>query len=1038
MNDGDPVFVVGDAVVKKTSRDIVGVITTPRFRQNGCWWYRVQFGGRRVAIIEDDLEAFKQAADLRSLVDGGVYASAAALSRRVTLAKLQSPLRDAIYSMNASRTQFHAYQFKPLLKLLGSDTLRLLIADEVGLGKTIEAGYILRELKARSDIDRVLIVCPASLRIKWRTEMALRFGERFDLFTAATFRNWLRDDQSAEGRTRLQGIISLQSLRTENLYTQLEENPLQLDLLIVDEAHHCRNSETHQHQAVRQLTLSSDAIAFLTATPLHIRNTDLYNLLKLLLPEEFDRPGVFEERLRVNQHIVHAETQLRTLDLGRLERAATHLKQASAYPDTFGFTRNRLYQETLSRLSTVDPESLPDLVELQEDLSRLNLISHVFTRTKKRDAYPDAATRDPKVLKVDFSEGERAIYDKVYSFCCEHYSAAIGNWAAQFPLMMLQRQMASSIPAMLQHYSEILQDASPDLVDGGIDDQEDDDDEERPSAGLLDIPGFPQLIRDCHALTDANIDSKVRVLMEVIPSAEKLVLFSYFRGTLRYLERQLTDAGVVCERIDGSVPYNPDNPAEDERSRRIARFRDPKAGVRVLLSSEVGSEGLDFQFCHTLVNWDLPWNPMVVEQRIGRLDRLGQKAKRITIINLSVPGTIEATILNRLYQRVGLFEGAIGPLEPILGDQIKQLTAELFQPNLTPQQQEELIQRRAMALQIRLQEEQALDAASGALLGQDQVFSDRMERVSRLGRYLTPLELEVFARDFLSTEHPECVLRSRYDGPQGRDAGAGCYWMHRSANLRNFVKTRTARLDDPLLLTFLAQYDAEKAVTFDPEVAFEQPTVDHLHNQHPLIKAIASFYADNPDRIPPASRLKLHTDMVVPGVYCFGLADVTEEGLQAGRSVWAEVYSIDREQTLPADKAEQLVHEMVTKGQDWEGFEGPPGPEAIAILDLLQEHIGQRLIDRKRDATRQNGARVDARLASLEASYRAKRRIREQQLAIQVERQNRRVIPLFEAQLARLDAEYEGRRRKLERGREVTVEHEMTAFGFVHIVPEEN
>jgi superfamily II DNA/RNA helicase len=126
--------------------------------------------------------------------------------------------------------------------------------------------------------------------------------------------------------------------------------------------------------------------------------------------------------------------------------------------------------------------------------------------------------------------------------------------------------------------------------------------------------------------------------------------------------------------ISGSFP-----PAE--REQRISGFREGR--YQILLSSEVGSEGLDFQFCHILFNYDLPWNPMVVEQRIGRLDRFGQMAERILIFNLSAPGTIEDEILNRLYRRINLFESYIGDLEAILGGEITSLTKDLFDPDLS-------------------------------------------------------------------------------------------------------------------------------------------------------------------------------------------------------------------------------------------------------------------------------------------------------------------------------------------------------------------
>src|SRR5262249_18850839 len=139
-------------------------------------YFRVNFNGRFKNLPGEDLRLFTGEVDPESLLRAGQFGDDATFKRRLTMSKLRRPLRDTIYSYKASRTEFHAYQFKPLLKFLASEKRRLLIADEVGLGKTIEAGYILQEERARFGIQRVLVVCPASLRLKWQNELWQRFG----------------------------------------------------------------------------------------------------------------------------------------------------------------------------------------------------------------------------------------------------------------------------------------------------------------------------------------------------------------------------------------------------------------------------------------------------------------------------------------------------------------------------------------------------------------------------------------------------------------------------------------------------------------------------------------------------------------------------------------------------------------------------------------------------------------------------------------------------------------------------------------------
>jgi SNF2 family DNA or RNA helicase len=256
-----------------------------------------------------------------------------------------------------------------------------------------------------------------------------------------------------------------------------------------------------------------------------------------------------------------------------------------------------------------------------------------------------------------------------------------------------------------------------DEIDENLDDAE--SDEDAASAWKLRAdPQFVQLIRDSHRDLGQR-DSKLKALLEVLASQPKVVVFSYFKRSLRYLEECLAMAGIGCVRIDGDVPTNAEDPGSDERIRRIEQFRED-AGVKVLLSSEVGSEGLDFQYCSVVVNWDLPWNPMVVEQRIGRVDRLGQQAEKILIFSFSCPGTIEDMILDRLYRRIGVFERTIGVLEPILGQEIRNLTEELFNPRLTPQERDAIIEQKAMALAHRVRDEERLEAESANHVGHDE------------------------------------------------------------------------------------------------------------------------------------------------------------------------------------------------------------------------------------------------------------------------------------------------------------------------------
>ena len=209
-------------------------------------------------------------------------------------------------------------------------------------------------------------------------------------------------------------------------------------------------------------------------------------------------------------------------------------------------------------------------------------------------------------------------------------------------------------------------------------------------------------------------DSKYKELRKFLHNqleenfSEKFVVFAYFRGTLQYLKHRLAQDNIQSVLIMGGMG--------DEKKEILQSFSRPD-GPSVLLSSEVGSEGIDLQFCRFLVNYDLPWNPMKVEQRIGRLDRLGQQAERIVIVNLVVNDTVEDRILYRLYERISLFETTIGNLEEILGEMTSHLILELLQPSLNEEDREKKAEEVALAILNRKQQQDDMEQKAINLIG---------------------------------------------------------------------------------------------------------------------------------------------------------------------------------------------------------------------------------------------------------------------------------------------------------------------------------
>jgi superfamily II DNA/RNA helicase len=234
--------------------------------------------------------------------------------------------------------------------------------------------------------------------------------------------------------------------------------------------------------------------------------------------------------------------------------------------------------------------------------------------------------------------------------------------------------------------------------------------------------------------------------------SEKFVVFAFFRGTLRYLEKRLQKDGIRTALIMGGMG--------ELTETLLTEFRQPD-GPAVLLSSEVGSEGIDLQFCRFVVNYDLPWNPMRVEQRIGRLDRLGQKAGRISIVNLVLVDTIEDRILLRLYERIELFKNSIGDLEEILGEMTEQLMAHLFNPALSDQERDRQAETTEMAIVNRRAVQNQLEEEAVNLIGFSDYILDNIRDSREKGRWLSGEELIALVEDFFTRKYPGTKIETQ-------------------------------------------------------------------------------------------------------------------------------------------------------------------------------------------------------------------------------------------------------------------------------------
>lgn len=1015
--------------------DRAGRVTSSAARIQGEFWYSVYFGpGQRGRHPESDLEPYSPTFDVRGLAGDGRFAGHEAFVKRITYLKLAQSLRSHIYALQASRTNFYAYQFKPVLKFLDSWKHRLLVADEVGLGKTIEAGLILTELRARLDLQRVLIVAPSHLLTKWQTEMRVRFALDFEILDRSRTLEFLAKVEREGDDARTRSIISLQSLRGRTLQERWEAVAPTFDVVIVDEAGRLRNPGTLSHQAARLVAEAADAVLLLTATPTQTREYDLFALLSLLDPDDFSDFGLYSQRLATNEHILQA---MRLVRGGRPEHFAEALgcldaAERSAYGPQLA--KNALFVDIRNRLGAGQSRSRQELVELQRDLNALNLFGHIMSRTRRVEVDEQRPVRSAHTVLCEPSEIETHFYERVTALCRLAYKQTDGNSVAAFAVMMPQRQMASCMPAMVEYLRDRL--AKGEWVIGDVEQSDlrledfDEDDSGRSTAPVgPDWTSLGDL--DVLGLQLRQHDSKWKQLHKVLLNIEreqpgaKVVVFSFFKRTLAYLRQRMEEDGIKSELISGDVPSVPADPERDERAKRLARFRD-EPSVRVLLSTEVGNEGLDMQFSHVLVNYDLPWNPMTVEQRIGRLDRIGQSSDRIHIYNLTMPGTIEDVVLERLYLRIRIFEQSIGDLEQILGEVLRELTLDLFSPELSTAQQEARIIQAADAVEQKRLEQAALDARVASLIGHDEFFADEINRVRDSRRYITADELLLVVRDFLLGHYPGSVLS---------DGEGSIRAINVTDPLRWFVRSSLG-IEDAGWLEF--QQRTGRGVlefTTDSQLAQQRPSVDLLTFYHPLVRSVAKYYSENPAELHPVSAIRVASRAVPDGAYAWVVCLTEVTGARPVKEL--DFVLVDRRtgSEIDADAGDALFWAMLSQGTSVPvGEQREAGPELSALLEVAESIGIRRLNARFLERTRLNNATVDARLASLAAAHARNLATREERLELAYSRSRApQYLRMLEGGIRKLKGVYEIKRRELEAQRTLGRSVNIEAAGIVEV-----
>jgi SNF2 family DNA or RNA helicase len=1022
----------------------------------------------------DQLELCEEPEEIKDLLESGRFGTPDDLRRILTFEKVKGNLTNIFYSMESSNTDFYAYQFKPVLKFLDSSVGRLLIADEVGLGKTIESIYIWKELQAREDARRLLIVCPAMLRDKWFNDIKSRFNYDARVVNAKEILESTRSFSERGKPHTFIYITSLEGLRIKNWDEDVKNYRADLarlleaksnskydessifDLTIIDEAHYLRNPGTANNKLGQLLRDVSKHLLLLTATPIQIRSDNLFQLLRLISPEDFFDLSVFEPMLKFNQPIVDA--------LRLLWRNSSNL---NAIKEAVQLAQQSPYFWSSSRLAQVSQE-LDDLssnsgnieahkrVRIAQLLESSSLFGQFMTRSRKREVMENRVQRAAQTLEVEFTPIEKEVYDYItYKIRIE----SIGKQTFEiFRLLARQRQMASCMVAALTAWKKngviddfLIEDNNEELMyeifgfDTSLDSEISLNNKEVKAKFKIPVCPFPEDDIEFNKFIQSleNHDTKYNNLVHFLQTEirknkqEKFVIFAYYRDTLTYLQDRLTADGINIFLIMGGLDQDRN---KIDKQARITEFKNTNSSS-VLLSSKVGSEGIDLQFCRFIINYDLPWNPMRVEQRIGRLDRLGQKADKISIINFNLKGTIEEYILEKLYNRIKIFEESIGDLEEILGEKTEELILGFLNPKLSDEELKLQAEQSIVAIANEMEQQRKLENEAINLIAFSDYIVNKINKSRSQGRWLRPEELKAFVEDFFKLQYPGTVITPLQDGSELYSIKLA---DEAKVDLRQFCNKQ--ELSTPTRL-----HSQTVTCFFNPKIYKGMGEYNHelLSPTHPLIQWIRHKYEpesqgeEGSQSFQPVAASYISSKNLIigsdgkaieAGVYVYVIHHWQMSGLRKENRLAYKVIKLGSNNPLPDEIAEMIVNQVA--------LEGTLRPNAINLIDIEQllntynqceELLQEDLINAEAEFEAENTDRCNVQENSAKAY--AQRKIDEYEQRIQKFRQENKltIIRAEEGKIKKVKQNLHLSLQNIKKKRPINVSNPALASGLIFV-----
>ena len=697
---------------------------------------------------------------------------------------------DRFLSLTNNRIEIEPYQVQAAYEVLNSYDQRYLIGDEVGLGKTIEAGIVTEELIARERAKRVLIVAPAPLTVQWQEEMREKFDRNFVVYDRDTVRTHRQSHPSQNVWKQEDRIItSIDFAKQDDVLEALKNLDEGWDIAVFDEAHHLtarRGSDdsverTQRYTVGEAVADNSDALLLLTGTPHKGKSDQFYFLVSLLDPYRF------------------------------------------------------------SHESQITPDGLDDLM----------------IRRLKDDMYETDGTRmfpekNIEALGVEMSPAERKLYDDVTEYIREYYNLAQqeDNTAAGFTMVIYQKRLVSSIYAIRKSLENRMRAIQNDATAGDLPEEVQellpqystepetltDAERERIETALetvtlqLNRTQIEQELERVKQLwqqaKNIETDSKAQLLRNFVERIlrkdpdEKILIFTEYTDTLEYLREQVFPDHDIAQ-VYGDLD-------QARRRREMTKFEEE---ANLMLATDAAQEGLNLQFAHIMVNYDLPWNPIRIDQRMGRLHRYGQD-RTVEIRNLFFKNTRESEILNLLVEKTNQIESDLGMRSDVLGrvledvdldESIMAAIAESRPTNEIVADIEETVREHKNALQTV--ENEFLIRDQFDLSDEDEEILDVIER-SRSGE-VSEDDIELLVRMFFDEFGGD--IRGVRPGPAR--AGGDVF-----------------QFDVPNVLSGDQVAGRYEQATFTREVAMENEEVDFIALDHPLVQSLIEFCLDS-DRV---------------------------------------------------------------------------------------------------------------------------------------------------------------------------------------------